>query len=41
MQNQSCVFYFCNYIDEEERDGCFGLIVFPMSCDCVLRLFLV
>ena len=36
MHNQlcitSCVFWFCNYIDEEERAGCFDLIVFPMSC---------
>ena len=32
---------FCNHLDEEERNGCFTLIDFLMSCDfIVLRLFL-
>ena len=26
---------FCNHLDEEERAGCFTLIVFLMSCDCL------
>ena len=26
--------YFCNHLDEEERAGCFALIVFLMSCYC-------
>ena len=26
---------FCNFhLEEEERAGCFALIVFLMSCDC-------
>ena len=25
---------FCNHLKEEERVGCFSLIVFVMSCDC-------
>ena len=26
--------FFCNYLDEEERAGCFVFIVFRMSCYC-------
>ena len=26
---------FCNLLDEEERVGCFALIVFPMPCYCL------
>ena len=29
-----CPFYFCNHLEEEERAGCFGFIVFWMSCYC-------
>ena len=29
-----CPFKFFNHIDEEERAGCFTLIVFLLSCDC-------
>ena len=25
-------FWFCNHLDEEERSGCFTLIVFLMYC---------
>ena len=28
-----CPFEFCNHLDEEERAGCFALIIFLMSCD--------
>ena len=28
-----CSFLFCNHFAEEERAGCFTLIVFLMSCD--------
>ena len=34
-----CPFCFCNHLDEEERAGCFTLIVFPLSCDCVRLLY--
>ena len=27
-------FLVCNYLDEEERAGCFAFIVFWMSCHC-------
>ena len=27
-------FLFCNHITEEERIGCFTLIVFLLSCGC-------
>ena len=27
-----CPFYFCNYLEEEERAGCFAFIVLRMSC---------
>ena len=30
-----CPFKFCNHIDEEDRAGCFALIVFQMSCYCI------
>ena len=29
-----CLFCFCNHINEEERAGCFTLIIFLVSCDC-------
>ena len=29
-----CPFLFCNHPDEEERAGCFDLMIFLMSCDC-------
>ena len=29
-----CPFYFCNYLYEEERVGCFALTVFEMYCYC-------
>ena len=29
-----CPFLFCNYLDEEERAGCFAFIVFLLSCYC-------
>ena len=29
-----CPFWFCNHIDEEEKAGCFAIIVFRMSCCC-------
>ena len=29
-----CPFYFCNYLEEEERAGCFAFIVLRMSCYC-------
>ena len=29
-----CPFWFCNHIDEEEKAGCFAIIVFRMSCYC-------
>ena len=29
-----CPFKFCNYLEEEERSGCFAFIVSPMSCYC-------
>ena len=27
--------YFCKILAKEERAGCFSLIVFLMSCDCL------
>ena len=27
-------FWFCNHLDEEERAGCFAVIVFRISCYC-------
>ena len=31
--------YFCNfYLGEEEKAGCFALIVFQVSCDCQCAL---
>ena len=29
-----CSFLFCNYLEQEERAGCFAFIVFRMSCYC-------
>ena len=29
-----CRFCLCNHLVEEERAGCFVLIVILMSCDC-------
>ena len=34
-----CPFKFCNHLDEEDRAGCFTVIVFLMSC--LLWLFLM
>ena len=31
-----CPFYFCNHLDEEERDGCSAIIIFRMSFYCKL-----
>ena len=34
-----CVQYkFCNYLNGEERAGCFALFVFPVSLDCCVGL---
>ena len=35
-----CPFYFINHIDEEERAGCYALIVFWVSCYCKYPLAL-
>ena len=29
-----CAFLFCNYLDEEERAGCFACLVVWISCYC-------
>ena len=29
-----CPFYFCNDLAEEERAGCFAILVLLMSCYC-------
>ena len=29
-----CPFKFCKHLDEEDRVGCFDLIIFPVSCEC-------
>ena len=29
-----CIFEFCNHLDEDERAGCFALVVFLMPCSC-------
>ena len=33
-----CPFLFCNYLDGEERAGCFALFVFLVSRDCYVAL---
>ena len=32
------LFLFCNYLDGEERAGCFALFVFLVSRDCCVAL---
>ena len=27
-----CPFYFCNHLEEEEKAGCFAVIVLQMNC---------
>ena len=31
---------FCNHLDEEERAGCFALVVFLMFSDCLFSVAL-
>ena len=30
-----CALLCCNYLEEEERAGCFAFIVLRMSCYCI------
>ena len=27
-----CSFYFCNHLEEEEKAGCFAIVVLQMNC---------
>ena len=38
--HNSLSFHFCNHLDEEERAGCFTLIVSLVSCDCLCSMVL-
>ena len=36
-----CPFLFCNHLEEEEKTGCFAIIVLQMYCLCKFSVALI